>query len=149
MKSNKTFVSLLALGLLAATALVRAEPPAGGPPDERGPRPQRMREHRMQVLEEKLSLTPAQKQQIQAIWDQAEQQGKALRADESAAREQRREKMMAIMKDTHDKVRAVLTPDQQKTFDSLPPEPRGRRGGPRPAGGGDTPPPPPPASPSS
>jgi hypothetical protein len=25
-------------------------------------------------------------------------------------------------------VRAVLTPDQQKTFDAMPPEPRGRRG---------------------
>ncbi len=108
----------------------------------------------MKTLEEKLSLTPAQKQQIQAIWDQAEQQGKALRADESTAREQRREKMGAIMKDTHEKVRAVLTADQQKIFDSLPPEPRGRRGGPggpRPAGGGDAPPPPPPpaAPPSS
>ncbi|HNC23363.1 MAG TPA: Spy/CpxP family protein refolding chaperone, partial [Opitutaceae bacterium] len=140
MKSKTTFVSLLACGLLATTALVQAEPPAGGPPDEHGPRVGRMREHRMKMLEEKLSLTPAQKQQIQAIWDQAEQQGKALRADESAAREQRREKMGAIMKDSHDKVRAVLTADQQKIFDSLPPEPRGRRGGPggpRPAGGGD------------
>ncbi|MBS0664128.1 MAG: Spy/CpxP family protein refolding chaperone [Verrucomicrobia bacterium] len=97
----------------------------------------------MKRLDEKLSLTPAEKQQIQAIWDQSEQQAKALRADDSLPRDQRRQKMMAIMKDTHDKVRAVLTPDQQKTFDTLPPEPRGRRGGPRPAGGGNTPPPPP------
>lgn len=147
MKTKIRIVSLLALGLVAAASLVRAaEPPAGPPPAERGPRPDgmRMREHRMQVLEEKLQLTAAQKQQIQTIWDQAEQQGQALRASEVQAREDRRQKMMEIMKATHAQVRAVLTPDQQKTFDTLPPEGRGRRG-PRPGGEGkpaEAPPPP-------
>jgi hypothetical protein len=49
--------------------------------------------------------------------------------------------MMEIMKSTHDQVRAVLTPDQQKTFDAMPPPERngGRRG---PGHGDDAPPPP-------
>lgn len=97
----------------------------------------------MQRLEEALQLTPAQKQQIIAIWDQAEAQGKSLKTDAAAARDAHRQQMMEIMKATHEQVRGVLTPEQQKTFDAMPPE--GRRHGPRPDGGakpGDVPPPP-------
>ena len=87
----------------------------------------------MQMLEEKLQVTAAQKDLINAIWDKSEAQGKALRDDESIPREDRRAKMGEIMKAAHDQVRAVLTADQQKTFDAMPPEGRGRRG-PRPDG---------------
>jgi Spy/CpxP family protein refolding chaperone len=79
----------------------------------------KMRERRMHRLEEKLQLTDAQKQQIQAIWDKAEEQGRALRAENHAKREEQREKARDLMKSTHDQVRAVLTADQQKTFDSM------------------------------
>jgi len=98
----------------------------------------------MQMLEEKLQLTAAQKQQILAIWDQAEQQGKALRDSAVQDRDALRQKKVEIMKASHDQVRAVLTPDQQKTFDALPPEGPGHRG-PGPGAGGPPPPPPPPA----
>ena len=48
--------------------------------------------------------------------------------------------MQAIRKSTHDQIRALLTPDQQKTFDAMPKPGRGRHGPPK--AGGDTPPPP-------
>jgi protein CpxP len=106
------------------------------PSADHGPRrdPAKMRAHRLQMLDEKLHLTPAQKDQIKAIWAKAEEQGKALRADATLDRDDRREKMGDIMKDSRAQVRGTLTPDQQKTFDALPPEGRGGRG-PRPAGG--------------
>lgn len=100
----------------------------------------KMREHRLKLLEEKVHVTAEQKTQINAIWDKADEQGKALREDKSVAREDRRAKMGEIMKSAHEQVRALLTPEQQKIFDTLPPE--GPRGGP--PHDGDRPPGPPP-----
>jgi len=153
MKNTLRNLSLAAVAALAAATLMQAQQPPPNPPPvgEHGPRPghdgKKAREHRMQVLEEKVQITAAQKTQILAIWDKADEQGKALRADAALAREDRRAKMMEIMKGTHDQVRALLTADQQKACDALPPEGPGRRG---PCGGegagGPPPPPPPPQS---
>jgi Spy/CpxP family protein refolding chaperone len=144
MKTSLRFLSLLGLSALAFAQVARAEenpappaPPAGQHPH--GDRAE-MRAKRLQDLTQKLSLTDAQQQQIKTIWAAAEEQGKALRDDESLSRDDRRAKMQAIMKGTHDQVRAILTPDQQKTFDAMPPpERRGHRGPPK--GDGATPPP--------
>ena len=140
MKTKILPLSLLLLSAAATISLIRAEdaPAAPTPPPagEHGPRPdgKKRAERRLQMLDEKLHLTPAQKDQIKAIWAKAEEQVKALRADTSMDRDDRREKMGDIMMDSRTQVRAALTPDQQKTFDALPPEGRGNRG-PRPAGG--------------
>jgi Spy/CpxP family protein refolding chaperone len=104
--------------------------------------PAKRREHRLQELTEKLSLTPEQQTQIKAIWDKAEEQGKALRAQGDQLRaqgEDLRAKGKEVMKATHNQVRAVLTPEQQKIFDAMPPPGRGHHGpghgeGDRPAG---------------
>lgn len=80
-----------------------------------------MRERRLKQLDEKLHLTADQKTQITTIWDKAEQQA---RADRDAARDEakdHREQRRDMMKATRDQVRAVLTPEQQKVFDELPP----------------------------
>jgi len=145
MKSPHRFLALLGLSALALAPLARAdEPPAAPPPPPAGehPHPDRaaMRAQRLTELTQKLSLTDAQQQQVKAIWAASEEQGKALRDDDSLSREDRRAKMDAIMKSSHDQVRAILTPDQQKTFDAMPPERRGHRGPPK--GDGDAPPPP-------
>jgi len=65
-----------------------------------------------------------------AIWAKNEEQGKALRNDDTLSKEDRRSKMgRESMKSGHDQIRALLTPDQQKDFDSMPPpEMHGRRG---------------------
>ena len=149
MKTKFLPLSLLLLSAVATISLIRAEdaPAAPTPPPagEHGPRPdgKKRAERRLKMLDEKLSLTPAQKDQIKAIWAKAEEQAKAVRADASLDRDDRWAKMGDIMKDSRAQVRGTLTPDQQKTFDALPPEGRGGRG-PRPAGGdkpADLPPP--------
>ncbi|MDB6127136.1 MAG: hypothetical protein JWM35_1032 [Verrucomicrobia bacterium] len=157
MKLNLPLLSFLTLGA-AAISYARAEDPApataenlqqahnNADAERDGPRrdPEKMKQHRMKMLDEKLQLTADQKAQIQAIWDKAGEQAKALRSDETVAHDDRRAKAGELMKATHDQVRAVLTPDQQKTFDAMPPERMGRRG-PRPAGDkpADAPAPPP------
>lgn len=144
MKHSQTLLSLLGASLLALAPLARAdEPPATPPPAPAGQYRHQdratMRANRLKELTEKLSLTDAQQQSIKAIWSASEQQGKALRDDEALSPEDRKAKRAAIMKSSHDQVRAMLTPDQQKTFDAMPKDHPGRRG-PHQAGG-DAPPP--------
>jgi protein CpxP len=149
MKTIFKFIPLLSFTALVLAPLARAdEPPASPPPaPSTGDQPHQgganRAAHRLQMLDEKLHLTDAQKQQITAIWSSSEQQGKALRDDSTLSKEDRRAKMGDIMKASHEQVRAVLTQDQQAIFDAMPPEKHGHRG-PPPADGAapaDAPPP--------
>jgi len=139
MKNTLKLRSLLTLTALAVSPLVRAEdaPPASASaPAGEHARPERG--NRLKKLVEKLQLTDAQKTQIKPIMEKAAQDGIALRDDESLSKDDKRAKMMAIRKTSHDQIRALLTAEQQKTFDAMPPE-RGHRGPPK---GADAPPPP-------
>ena len=144
MKTSFRLFSLLTLTALAASPVVRAADapatataPAVAPAPGDHPRP--ARGERFKMLAEKLQLTDAQKTQIKPIMEKAAQDGMALRDDESLTKQEKGEKMAAIRKTSHDAIRALLTPDQQKTFDAMPPE-RGHRG-PPPGGAGGPPPP--------
>jgi Spy/CpxP family protein refolding chaperone len=94
-------------------------------------------------LKDRLNLTDDQVTKIQGIMKDQMDKMTALRSDDSLSREDRRAKMMDLRKAAHDQIRAILTPDQQKIFDTMPLDgPRGRRG----RGGDNAPPPPPPAN---
>jgi Spy/CpxP family protein refolding chaperone len=102
-----------------------------------------MRGNQVEFLTKKLNLTPDQVTQVKAIDEDSWKQMKALREDTSVAQQDRRAKMMDIHKASQDKIRGLLTPDQQAKFDTLQTEMRGRMRG-RGEGG---PPSPPPATP--
>jgi len=154
----KFVVPALALGVITGSIL-RAQdqatppPPAPAPPGNQlppgGPGPGdgwRGRAGMMnpaqmvQRLDEALQLTDDQKAKITAISQKQTEAMQALRA-----------KMQDLQKATHDEIRALLTADQQKKFDAMPPPGPGRGGrrdgGPGAPGGpgGDAPPPPAPA----
>ncbi len=141
-------ISLLSFSGLALAPLARAEntpaePPAptapgAGAPGQHGHRDRGGMHDRLKDLSEKLQLTDAQKEQVKGIFSASEPQMKALWDDESLSPEDRRAKMQAIRKSTHDQIRALLTPDQQKTFDAMPKPERGHRGPPK--GDGNAPP---------
>jgi Spy/CpxP family protein refolding chaperone len=59
-----------------------------------------------------LDLTPEQQAKIQPIFEQAKPQIKA-------ARQESREKIMAIRENTMAQIRPILTPAQQQKFDAL------------------------------
>jgi Spy/CpxP family protein refolding chaperone len=144
--STKILLPLLALAAAGAISFVRAAdevqtplpnapdsaPPA---PGEKGDRPMRGGGPRMRLkaMKEKLNLTADQEKQIGDIWKSHADDMKAARGDHA--------KMEEVMKAQHEEVRAVLTPDQQKIFDAMPP-PGERHGGKK----KDGPPPPPPAA---
>lgn len=97
--------------------------PTAAPADgtqEPTPAPHRRRGYTVEQLTAKLGLTPDQQKTIGAVINDGQNQSKAARADDSLSDEDRRAKMMAIMKSVHDQIRADLTPDQQKIFDAMP-----------------------------
>jgi Spy/CpxP family protein refolding chaperone len=65
----------------------------------------------LQGMDRELGLTPAQHEQIEDVMEGTHQKMHQLRAD---FRDQRRR----LMINTYLKIRTLLTPDQQKTFDS-------------------------------
>ena len=147
MKSRFNFLPWLGLTALVFAPVARAdEPPTTPPPAPAGEHSHGnhggMRGDRLKELSEKLQLTDPQKEQVKAIFAATEPQAMALRDDESLSQEDRRAKMQAIRKSTHDQIRALLTADQQKTFDAMPKPGRGHHGPPKGDGQGDAPPPP-------
>jgi Spy/CpxP family protein refolding chaperone len=72
----------------------------------------------LKAMKEKLNLTADQETKIKDIWKSHAADLKAARGD--------RAKMAEVLKTQHSEVRAVLTPDQQKTFDTMTPAGRGK-----------------------
>jgi Spy/CpxP family protein refolding chaperone len=98
----------------------------------------------LEHLKHALDLSPEQCGQIAAIIKGGGPARQSIMADDSLSRDQKRAKMHELMKGTQTEIRAVLTPEQQKKFDSMPrPERKMRDGG---AGSGNPPPPPPPGN---
>ncbi|MEO7599524.1 MAG: Spy/CpxP family protein refolding chaperone [Opitutus sp.] len=128
MKISTRILCLLAMPFAASCFVHAAEPPAGAPSAQH-PRMQEMRERRLKKLDEKLSLTADQKAKINAIWDKAEGDARAARHDAaSTAKDEMRTKRREGLKAVRQEVRAVLTPEQQKTFDTMPEDRPGRGG---------------------
>jgi hypothetical protein len=82
-------------------------------------------------LTAKLGLSPEQQKTVGALIASSDSQVKAIREDDSIAREDKRAQMRTIIETTRGQIRAALTQDQQKIFDTLPT--RGNRGGNPPA----------------
>jgi hypothetical protein len=153
MKPSRAFsLSLLSAGLALSLASARADDtdtppvppqsPATTPADgQTTPPPHRRHMRAAFVLGEltaKLSLTPDEQKAVGALIADNESQMKALREDDSLSKEDKRAKMRGITETTRGAIRAALTPDQQKIFDTLPT--RGERGGPPAAAPQGTPP---------
>ena len=121
---RKTLI-LFALGGALLAPVLRADdsanqsPPAASSPAHAG---HSMREHRLQQLETKLQLTADQKPKVAAILDALDTKLRAIRSDASIERADKRTKSVDARKAADADIRALLTPDQQKIFDTLKPE---------------------------
>lgn len=126
---SRTLVLSCLVLLSAAPLAVAADAPAAAPAREHGPGGKHPGpKERLQTLAKELNLTAEQKQQVGALLKQQMEEGRALRADTSLSREQKREKMEAMRKASREQIRALLTPEQQAKYDALPqPGPRGER----------------------
>ena len=83
----------------------------------------------LQMLSEKLNLTDDQKAKLKPILQDQMQQMKAVHEDSSLSPEQKRTKMKSIHESFHDKINAVLTPEQQTKFKEMQQEHTGKHKG--------------------
>lgn len=90
-------------------------------------------ERRLQHLTQRLGLDARQVSRIRAIFQESVQRREAVRAMPRGS-DERRQAKEDLRTWTHARIRAVLTPAQQATFDQLRAE-RGRQGGRRHHGG--------------
>jgi periplasmic protein CpxP/Spy len=84
-------------------------------------------EQHLQMLSEKLNLTDEQKTTLKPILEDQAQQMKAIHADTSLSEEQKRDKMKAIHETFHDKIKSLLTAEQQVKFKQMKHEHRGMK----------------------
>lgn len=120
-------VALCAVPMLAQN---NSTPPQGqGGPGHWGHGGPGMHGHGLAMLTKQLDLTPDQVSQIQGIYADEGTQMKALHEDTSLAQADKRQKMFAIRKDSHQKFLGVLTPDQTTKFEALEAKMREHRGG--------------------
>ena len=127
MKTKLTLLTLATAALLAAAQSIRAEdpvpptppvnPPAGAPAaaakPERAPgAPAGPRGDRLEMMKEKLSLTPDQIEKIKPLLEKDREKLMAVREDAALSREQKGEKMREILKASMEAIKPILTPEQ-------------------------------------
>ena len=127
MKTKLTRLTLATAALLAAAQSIRAEdpvpptppvnPPAGAPAaaakPERAPgAPAGPRGDRLEMMKEKLSLTPDQIEKIKPLLEKDREKLMAVREDAALSREQKGEKMREILKASMEAIKPILTPEQ-------------------------------------
>ena len=134
MRAHRVFPTLLAAAFsMAALAVVPSfaeAQPRQEPCREHGRRgdPAAHLEQRLQHLTQKLGLDARQVSRVRTIFQQSTQRREAVRAlpRGSAERQRAREELRTW---THARIRAVLTPAQQATFDQLRAQRRGPHSG--------------------
>jgi periplasmic protein CpxP/Spy len=104
-------------------------------------------EQRLERMQKELNLTPDQSTKVKSILEDGRAKMMALRNDSSASQDDRRAKMMDLMKTENMNIKAVLDDTQKAKFEAMEQQMRGRRG--RGGNGGDAPPPSPPPPPAS
>ena len=124
---KKTMVILAALTFGCAVAFAGSAPDPNSPAHRnRGPAAQRPAGEFMRELSEKLNLTDAQKAAIKPILATEANEIKAVHQDSSLSTEQKQAKIKEIRDNSREKINALLTPEQQKTFAEMKGEAGGR-----------------------
>lgn len=108
-----SFLSGLAIALIATASLYAQEGPKGGP----GWDPAERAKQRLEHMKTALDLTDEQVKKIEDIQASQMEAMKALREDESLTSEQKREKSRQLMDETRQKVDGVLTPEQKAKWE--------------------------------
>jgi len=88
----------------APTAEVKHRGPGGNP---------------VEMLTKALSLTAEQQTQVKAIFEEMRPKMKALMDDQSLSKEDKGAKFKELRTESNTKIKALLTPDQQKLFDDF------------------------------
>jgi len=115
-------LAILCGGALCALPAVAQDaapaPPTAPQAQDGGGRGGRM-QGQMEMMTQKLNLTPAQQTQVKAINQDTMSQVMTLRNDTSMSQDDKRSKMMDIRKASQDKIRGILTDEQKPKYDEM------------------------------
>lgn len=115
---KKLLIILLACAT-APTLLMAEGPDAGGKPKKHGPPPPDWEQ-----LQDELGLSAAQLQSLQAHRESQKTKMQAIKNDQSLTKEQKRERMRAVMEAGRPEVESILTPAQIEKMKQLRQEKR-------------------------
>jgi periplasmic protein CpxP/Spy len=112
------------LGFTAFAAPQEQTPAPATPQAQTAPTPARGTrqfdpQRQVQMLTKKLNLTADQQQQLLPILTERNQQIQNIRNDNALSHKDRHEKMLAVREDSQKKIKALLTQDQQQTYDQM------------------------------
>jgi periplasmic protein CpxP/Spy len=107
-----TTIVMLGLNASAGAQNAQQEAPTQAAP-KMAPGRQSVTE-RLESMSKALNLTPEQKEKIRPLLEEQDKQMSELRSNTSLTPEQKRDKGMAMHKEIHDKIVAILTPEQKE-----------------------------------
>ncbi len=89
-----------------------------GSPHEHGGMKHNVDDH-VKKLTKELNLNADQQKQVRSILEDQHKQMESLRSDSSMSKQDRHAKFEEMHQASHQKIRDILTPDQQKKFDTM------------------------------
>jgi protein CpxP len=121
MKNNKfSLISVAVLGgLMAVSALAKAEDADGGAKSEQTVPAQKKRPDPLQRLDKALTLTDDQKSKIKPILEDQAKQLKAIRENAADDRKGAAAQARKLTEENNAKIKALLTPEQQTKFTQM------------------------------
>jgi Spy/CpxP family protein refolding chaperone len=147
---TRTAMLVLCTATLSAAPMMMAQDNSAPPPPQQqdnmgapGGHAGRRGGNQVEMLTKRLNLTPDQVTQVKAIDDDSMSQMKALRADTTTPKADKRSKMMDIRQGSQDKIRNVLTDEQKTKYDAMLAKMQARRQSRQGGEGAGAPPPPP------
>ena len=109
------FITVLMLGLNSfARPQAAAQQPAPPQAAPKMPPRQLSVDERLDRMSKELNLTQEQRDKIRPLLEEQDKQMGELRNNTSLTQEQKRDKARAMMMETHEKLVAVLTPEQKE-----------------------------------
>jgi protein CpxP len=126
------FAGAMALGGTMLVAQAQDQQAAPQPQERGHGRRQFDSQQRVNILAKRLNLSDDQKQKLQGIFADQQQQMQSMRQDTSMSRQDRMEKMKTLRSQTEDKINGILNDDQKQKYAKMREQARERmqeRGG--------------------
>ena len=108
------FASVVGLG--ASMAMQQDQQTAPQQSDRGHGRRQFDSQQRVNILAKRLNLSDDQKQKLQAIFTDSQQQMQSIRQDSSLSREDKMAKMKTLRSQTDEKINGILNDDQKQKY---------------------------------
>jgi periplasmic protein CpxP/Spy len=130
MKNSKGFILAAAFGtalMIAPAGFAQATAAQSGQMASKAGREARVQQ-RHERLAQELGLNQDQKDKLKALHESTRTQMQALRNNDQLSREEKRDQMRQLKEQKRTQMNAILTPEQQKKFEQIREQHKGKHG---------------------